>query len=286
MKHAYLIIAHNEPQLLQNLIDLIDDKRNDIYIHIDKKSDIKQFSDISASESRLYFIPRKSVYWGHYSQVQTELRLMAFAKNNASYSYYHLLSGVDLPLHNQDYIHNYFERHNGTEFVEVLEFTEEIRKDIFYKNYRWFFFQRFLRSGNPLLEKIFHISELIQFKMPILRRHNIEIYKGSNWFSITEAFVNYILSNKRLIFDEFRWSNCADELFLQSLFAKSIFYKNKSNKAQGNLRAIDWRRGHPYIWRNTDFDELVSSEALFARKFSLKTDKEIVLKIYDYITGG
>lgn len=31
MKHAYCIIAHNEPIILQKLIEAIDDDRNDIY---------------------------------------------------------------------------------------------------------------------------------------------------------------------------------------------------------------------------------------------------------------
>lgn len=38
MKHAYLIIAHNEPEVLRRLVKSVDDKRNDIYIHIDKKA--------------------------------------------------------------------------------------------------------------------------------------------------------------------------------------------------------------------------------------------------------
>ena len=37
-KHAYLIIAHNNFYILKKLIALIDDERNDIYIHIDKKT--------------------------------------------------------------------------------------------------------------------------------------------------------------------------------------------------------------------------------------------------------
>lgn len=43
MKLAYLIIAHNEPLILKTLISLIDDVRNDIFILIDKKSDISHF---------------------------------------------------------------------------------------------------------------------------------------------------------------------------------------------------------------------------------------------------
>lgn len=38
MKHAYLIIAHSNLKQLQQLLLLLDDPRNDIYIHIDKKS--------------------------------------------------------------------------------------------------------------------------------------------------------------------------------------------------------------------------------------------------------
>ena len=37
-KHAYLIMAYNNWDQLSLLISLIDDPRNDIFIHIDKRS--------------------------------------------------------------------------------------------------------------------------------------------------------------------------------------------------------------------------------------------------------
>ncbi len=37
MKHAYLIIAHHEFELLWHLVNALDDERNAIYIHFDKK---------------------------------------------------------------------------------------------------------------------------------------------------------------------------------------------------------------------------------------------------------
>ena len=40
-KHAYMIIAHNEFDLLEILVRLLDDPRNDIYVHIDAK--VKDF---------------------------------------------------------------------------------------------------------------------------------------------------------------------------------------------------------------------------------------------------
>ena len=44
MQHAYCIIAHPYPQQLWHLIGLLDDDRNDIYIHIDQKIDIQLFT--------------------------------------------------------------------------------------------------------------------------------------------------------------------------------------------------------------------------------------------------
>lgn len=38
MKHAYCIMAHGNWQQLQLLVTLIDDPRNDIYLHVDAKS--------------------------------------------------------------------------------------------------------------------------------------------------------------------------------------------------------------------------------------------------------
>ena len=43
-KHAYCILAHNNFHQLQTLINCIDDERNDIYLHIDKKA-VKDYNE-------------------------------------------------------------------------------------------------------------------------------------------------------------------------------------------------------------------------------------------------
>ena len=35
-----------------------------------------------------------------------------------------------------------------------------------------------------------------------------------------------------------------------------------------SLRLIDWKRGAPYVWTNDDKEQIMSSDDLFARKFS------------------
>ena len=48
------------------------------------------------------------------------------------------------------------------------------------------------------------------------------------------------------------------------------------------MRLIDWRRGNPYVWRDEDYDELIHSDRIFARKFSSKY-MGIVRKITDAV---
>lgn len=74
-RHAYLIIAHDQPELLQILISLIDDVRNDIFITIDSRTDINIFKNIKAQNSNLFFTPRSNNRWGSIKQIETEFLL-------------------------------------------------------------------------------------------------------------------------------------------------------------------------------------------------------------------
>ena len=48
-RHAYLILCHNNFKILQMLLSAIDDDRNDIYIHVDKKTVDIPFEDIRSA---------------------------------------------------------------------------------------------------------------------------------------------------------------------------------------------------------------------------------------------
>ena len=91
-KHAYLIIAHNEFYLLKQLIEVLDDVRNDLYIHVDKKVKNFDFEEIKrlVKQSQLYFTKRIKVAWGADSMVKCEYILLKEAFQRR-YQYYHLL---------------------------------------------------------------------------------------------------------------------------------------------------------------------------------------------------
>lgn len=60
-RHAYLIVCHNNYPVLEKL--LLDDARNDLYIHVDKKwKDFpRQQVETLIQRSYVEFIPRRSI---------------------------------------------------------------------------------------------------------------------------------------------------------------------------------------------------------------------------------
>lgn len=277
MKHAYLIIAHNEPFVLQTLLSLIDDRNNDVFLHIDKRSELlyRDIKSYRMKESYLDVLSdRISVYWGDISLVEVELLLMERALNHGFYDYVHLLSGVDLPIKNQVTIHKFFHEFRGKEFVSFWNDTAH-RRDLERKVFRYHFFTKYLKNKDELSHKICiplrNLSLICQKLLHIHRNHDLQFYKGSQWFSITSSFCSYIVSRKQDILRNFKYTLCPDEIFLQTYLMNSPFKDSLfsfDQIEQGNQRKIDWTRGSPYTWKETDIDEIIHSDLLFARKFS------------------
>ena len=55
--------------------------------------------------------------------------------------------------------------------------------------------------------------------------------------------------------------------------------KHQTLSSRKRILWIDWKRGAPYVWTNDDKEQIMSSDDLFARKFSTAKDKQII----DYI---
>lgn len=273
-KHAYLIIAHNNFKILEKLIFLLDDSRNDLYIHIDNKVkafDFEYFEKLT-KKSGIKIYRNINVFWGGTSQIDVELFLLKKAVPG-KYDYYHLLSGVDLPLKSQDYIHNFFEENTGKEFID---FDEKFEQYIIEKRVKYYhiFIGRY-RSTNLIYRYFVKGINKIGFKLQNILGVNKLIpgyvyKKGSQWFSITHNLALYILDQKEFIEKNYKYSFCADEIFVQSIVYNSNFLKKVYRNIENHnlaMRYIDWENGNPYIFKSNDFYRLLTTKALFARKF-------------------
>ena len=170
MRHAFLIIAHNNWNQLKKLIQLLDAENHDIYIHIDKKSkdfNKKEFLSITR-KSKLYIFQEYKVFWGGFSQVHVETYL--FEKAHAlKYDYYHLISGADLPLKSNKEIDAFFEQHKGTEFIlydedklkNDPEITRRAKYYHFLQNYRRRYTQKWKNEFFTFLERVSLVAQIM-----------------------------------------------------------------------------------------------------------------------------
>lgn len=276
-RHAYLIIAHNEPEVLCRLLQLLDDERNDVFLHIDARSTEmnQRFASWTMVHGGFHIIEKPMcVYWGHVSQVEVEYLLMHEATSHGHYSYYHILSGVDLPLHSQDTIHRFFEEHQDMEFVGFWD-TPQHCKDLQRKVRYYYPFLRYYRDRSHPLH---HVTSLVKNLCVALqklvgyrRASEWEWKKGPNWVSITDEVCRYILSKESDVKRKMAGVLCPDEIFVQTLLWNSDFrshiYDTQDVDA-GCQRLIDWNRGNPYVWQSDDESQLRNSPLMFARKFS------------------
>lgn len=195
-------------------------------------------------------------------------------------------NGADLPLKNQDEIHRYFDEHKGEEFVHfgAPEPTEKELERVRYYHFasgRRNFFNRLVTQAETALERIFGINRIKGKKMQ----------RGSQWFSVTGEFAKYLISQKSFVFKQFKHTYIPDEFFVQTVIINSSFADNLHSKKfdddhEACLRYIDWTRGHPYTFKSEDYDELMNSGCLFARKFSIVQDDKIVRKITSAVLNG
>lgn len=219
---------------------------------------------------------------GGASLIWTEFNLIKKAISVNSYQYYHLLSGQDLPIKSQDYIHHFFSINDGKEFVRYnhSDFQYKDRVSVYH------LFQEMLgRKWQNIFNRIFLKAQYI---VGIKRNKGVSFYKGTQWFSITDNFAKYTISNEKWIRTVFKHTFCCDEVFLQTLLMKSPYKDNRywmpmDNDPHAIMRLIDWNRGTPYTYRISDLDELKASDMLFCRKFDSVVDSLVIEAVKDFV---
>ena len=283
MKQAYLILAHNEPELLSLLVERLDDVRNDIYIHFDRKLSI--LPDIKTQHAGLYILEdRVDVRWADVSMLEAEYKLFhAVVDSGCQYSHHHLISGVDLPLKNQDYIHSFFAQHQGKEFVGLHQRPMNSHADR--ALHYWHPFTRSFRGSGC----VFAIKRILRYLvvqtqvlLGIRRNTTIPFHKGGQWVSITRELIDYLLEQEDRAFTIFSRTFGADEYFVPTLIWDTPFMEHlfdATDESRGAMRYIGWRADGQLIdFTPQDLPALQQTEYLFARKFNSR-DKVFLQEI-------
>lgn len=271
-KHAYCIMAHENWKQLQMLIGVIDDERNDIYLHIDAKSlnDFRNRGELKTKNSSLFLTESIDVRWSDISQVDAELLLFKHViRSGKKYNRIHLISGSDFPLKSQNELHKMF----LNEDREYLSFGKDVH--LMYRRLRYYhFLVRYRRKWyvTELLRRIILVPQILFINR--LRNIDLKFAYGQNWCSLTLPAVKAIIDKMVELRPKLKYTTSADEVYKQMILGSDNKFKilNKSI----SYTCFSHGCASPKTLTMADYDNIMSSGCLFARKFDINIDIKVI----------
>lgn len=256
MKYAICILAHKDPVLLERIVNKVSCPNTKIYIHLDKKCNINEFSNIS---SAVFIKKRVKVSWGGRSIIIAMKNLMKYVIQDNECDYLLFISGQDYPIvmpYQYDEMininYNYFE-------YEPLPRAKWYKGGLERINF-YYFFEKYNHCIGNLLIKI---QRRFRFTRNMLNK--IRVYGGSQWLNINISTAKYIIESWRYYYKFFKFSLIPDEMIFQTIVMNSIYSVNVINN---NLRYIVFNGDEPSprMLDVTDYEEIKKESKLFCRK--------------------
>jgi hypothetical protein len=268
MRLAYFFTLHHKFSQFRWVFDALYSPTDFFLIHVDKKSPQEFYEEVTtyiAERPNVYFLPRRTVNWGGWSQVAVELDGMKRAcQLESAWSYFVNMSGQDYPIKcREDILKNYTTAWPRN-FIRVWH-LDQIRQ---------------AEPSDPHLKRPLRIEAFNHIfrtgiRLPMPRRVDIQ-YKGASWHALTREFCNWIVMQGpcKQIARSVKYSFSPDEVFFQAMIMSSPFR---------DLRTPDF--GREVIWpgpktlRMEDYPRLAASPALYARKFDESIDRDILIRL-------
>jgi hypothetical protein len=285
MKIAYLIIVHKNFAQVKRLFEAIFSVDNFYVFHVDAKADPKLHDSIKVllnHYDNTIVMKSQNCRWGGYSMVNIELEAIRLLVDwNKDWDFFINLSGQDFPLKNQEEIRTFLQDKLSYNFITVFD-------DNFIKEWctPYILFRPRQSNKNFLnarsrVERVFlevpGINHLIY--VPFLKRKfldGVKWYAGWQWMILNREFCEYLFSWKDLnrYVSFFKNTFIPDEGFFQTVIMNSPFSHTVINDYK---RSVTWQyRGNVNILTADSYESLIQSSNLFARKFDINVDTEIL----------
>lgn len=243
---AYLLQVHQNIEQIKILIKKLQGlKKEDIHIfvHVDGKNmNLKtNLQNYYKDSNTVIILPTSiNVNWGGISQIRATLKsLEEIVHSTNDYKYVHLLSGQDYPLKTSEEIYEFFSKTNKN-YIEYKNVSSDY--------WRLKCFNLFSENKNNrvlIIRIIDKVIREIQKKINLKRKNllNINLYKGSQWFSLTKEAIGYCLkkAKEENLLKEYKYTYCSDEHFFQNILCNSKF---KDTIINDNQRYIQWETGN------------------------------------------
>lgn len=305
MTIAYLISAHTDAPQLKRLIEALHPDAH-YFIHIDKKSDINQFTSIIKGINIHFIEDRVDVRWGTILEVEYQMNLIKAAVEFPTYfERIFFLSGLDYPLWSNEHITDWLDHHRDKEIIQGIQMnTEDIsyEQKIMYTTPRPFFaYEKLNNKWNMRLgmlarkyNKLKGVTKPLSFMCtnPVGLNPSFlpmpemwSLYKGSAWWCISQDLAQHVYESykrcpeiRKYFLDSFGQA----ETVIQTIVFNNYDLAKKCIHTRGKypgLVALTPLHHIVYdpvikVMDETDYDTLMASGKMFTRKVvSGKSDK-------------
>jgi hypothetical protein len=287
------MLFHKDPQLLSRAIKMLSSADCGFFVHIDAKSDFRQFSMITL-DNVIFCDKRVPVHWGEFSQIEATMLLLHKALvSSANYDYFVFLQGSTYPLRSGVYIQRFLKQNRGLEFMNAVKMPAPGYPLSKINTLRYPSDKPLRRFSARALAKLGMAQRDYRKYLP-----GIEAYSGHACWALSRdasTFVTgFVTSNPHFV-EYFRNTFAPDESFFQTILGNSPFRVN----IRKNLVYADWSASpgdHPAMLNDEHMrlfearekvwveDEWGAGEMLFARKLS--DDRLDLLERIDEIIKG
>jgi len=286
IKLAYIILAHANPEQTFRLIRKLNYQGASFALHISKNCEAQFFEKLHAylkGWENCYFAKRVKVNWGDFSIVQASINAIdCIVENQIDYDYVILLSGQDYPIESNEAICHVLRQFQGKQLLEYEPVSNEYKDWIEKYHFRAGRYNLIYpyQTSDSTIRKLSNLffSTFLPKKRTL--PHGYKPYKGAFWWILTKDCIEYlhrfIHSGMGIkVGSSFRYTKHPAEFFYQTILKNSTYNETINNNA---MRFILWNNdsGHPKVLTENDYNAIVASNCLFARKFDTSMDKAIL----------
>lgn len=288
----YLLLPYNNFDQLELLVNKIKTKNSKVYIHVEK--DVKNFPKL---KNAYYIENRQHCPWWWTWILKAELIwLKEIYKYMKKWDHVVFMSGQCFPIKPIEYIERYIDWLNNKSAIWYLS---DKKYEWWVNKYRFYdtnfhtpsfinsllikLLSKFKKFDTdikvPIINVIF--SVIVSFILP-KRKYiidNYELYKWQNRMVLSQEHIHYLIEflgtdKWKKFLKKYEYTLIPNETFFQTLLVNS--------KKEEIIRIWLWhfsrgeKKSSPNFLSMSDLDDIKKSDRLFARKFDINRDREII----------
>lgn len=278
MRQAILITAYRDMPQLQRLVEWFD-ADFELFIHLDKRCQ----EDISWMDGRsnLHLYRKYSVEWGDYRHLKAIVLLMREAYRHNDLEYFHLITGSDYPIPPLAEFKAFCKEHRNDNYLEHFPLPHDdwgTEGGLNRIQYWWLRPNAHRSTGSSLTRRLVNLQRRFGIKRGF-KYFNGNLFGGGTYWSVSREAIKVAVEyfdRRPKYLRRFRHTSIAEEICLPTFWCNSgISFINDYK------RYIDWGPdgANPQVLTEKDYNNIVSSGALFARKMANNVSTSLIEKL-------